>query len=156
MGHHIQGIVLSRATAEHLRAELPDVLLAPLRQGFVLVPLTNRLFDLVRDRHPELEGSADEVLWKLSSSMEHVLRNLSRKDPVAYIETDYFGGAGDQAATAWADGRVMVSPRRDRRGPINDALRAIGVRLVGGGDEFDSVGLIQYRQMDDWECEEST
>jgi hypothetical protein len=154
MGHAIRGAVMSRTTAEHLKAELPGVLLAPLRQGFVFVPLTNRMFDLVNGSNPDLSQLSDDPTWKLGSSMERLLSRVSRRGPVAYIETDYSGGVGDQAAMVWAYEKVVVAPRRDEHGPINDALRAIGVRCIGRGDEFDGVGLGQYRGMDGWESEE--
>jgi hypothetical protein len=67
----------------------------------------------------------------------------------AIIETDYFGGLGDQAAAVYrGDSEVMV-PMSGASGPINEALRVLGVRRAVGMDEFDTVGLGRFRDFDD-------
>ena len=63
----------------------------------------------------------------------------------ALIQTDYFGGVGEQ----WADvyqGNCLV---RDKTTQINSALSFLGVKGQNGMDEFDTVGLGNYRSMPD-------
>jgi hypothetical protein len=74
------------------------------------------------------------------------------RGPIAYVETDYFGGSGAQAATAYIDGKAAVvevelatTPH-----PINDAVRMIGVVGTNVLDEFDTLGLGRHRRMDQW------
>ena len=134
MGHAIQGIVLSRSTAEYLRLDLPEVLFAPLRQSFVFVPLSNGLLDLVRLSDSEAQDSVNEALGKLSPSMERILRGVSRRGPVAYIETDYFGGTGHPAA---------------QRGPTARPISVLGAQedCVAGPCTHGVVRLSYYRRV---------
>ena len=67
---------------------------------------------------------------------------------VAKIETDYFGGCGDQTAKVWENG-VKIYEERDSFGPINDALEYLGVKRENGNDEFDTLGLGAYRDYQD-------
>lgn len=71
---------------------------------------------------------------------------------MVYVETEYFGGVGEQSATAFVDGREAVAPQRARGGggAINQALRAIGTVRSAELDEFDTVGLGRWRSMDDY------
>jgi hypothetical protein len=59
----------------------------------------------------------------------------------ALIQTEYFGGVGDQ----WAC--VFTGERRESgaNATINDALRTLGVTRRGGLDEFDTIGLGEHR-----------
>ena len=55
---------------------------------------------------------------------------------------------------AYVDGRVKMEPARaEWAGPINQALRRIGVVPEGGNDAFDTIGLGQRRTMADYEPE---
>jgi hypothetical protein len=76
---------------------------------------------------------------------------------VIYIEAEFFGGVGSQAAVGWEGGVLGFGPRRtqtpteDRAGyavvddladlAINAALRWIGVTRTRMRDEFDTVGV---------------
>ena len=42
----------------------------------------------------------------------------------------------------------MLAPTIDEIGPINVALRAIGLSPTNGDDEFDTLGLGDIRRMD--------
>ena len=80
-----------------------------------------------------------------------LLTTLSRRAPVAYIETDFFGGVGRQSATAYVDGSAVYTGDSSAAGPINEALRVIGVKTAQGTDEFDALGLGRLRSMDAFE-----
>jgi hypothetical protein len=90
------------------------------------------------------EGSAGlpAVLLKLYS-------RLGSRQPVAYIEAEYFGGSGAQA-------HVLISPNGVDAGfnvsddAINDALAWLGVQPHDGKDRFDTVGLGKHRETDSW------
>ncbi len=81
---------------------------------------------------------------------ERLLARMSRSAVVAYVETDYFGGAGTQAAAVWRDGVLAWGPEKASPGPINGALRLLGARAREGTDEFESVGLHRFRSNEDW------
>lgn len=75
---------------------------------------------------------------------------LSEHGPVACVETDYHGEHGVQAATVWENGNVVMPPTRAPIGPINSALRLLGVEARPPYDEFDAIGLGGYRSNERW------
>ena len=95
---------------------------------------------------------------RLSSSDMAFAQRLSERGPLAYLETDYAGGAGYQSAMLWIGGGVALGPmtmtveqgrsRAARLWPINAALRGLGVRADEGGDEFSRFGLVRYGSND--------
>lgn len=65
---------------------------------------------------------------------------------LAYLETDYFGGIGTQAGLLFEKGNMTVEPV-EGEGTINYILERMGVYRERGKDEFDSLGLGNYRKM---------
>ena len=84
---------------------------------------------------------------------------------LAYIETNYFGGAGSQAAAVLSGDRILMRAAipvtrnpAQKDDPINAALRMLGVQTTAGEDEFDTLGLRRFRDLvtlglDDWDDE---
>ncbi len=117
-----------------------------LAQGFWLMPLG-------RTARLELGGPA---------GIEDLARHASLAGPVGYLEAEFFGGAGTQAAVAWRDDTVIAGPLRLELGglgraggdiaqwPFNQVLRRLGVLRRDAIDEFDAVGLNRHRSTDDW------
>jgi hypothetical protein len=107
----------------------------------------------------------------LTDGLHDLLLDLSRFGPLAYIETEYFGGTGGQGAVVYSGREVVMGPEWHDSGPISRALGLIGVkrRPVGGrfstlglralgligvkrcpvGDRFSALGLGAYRSNDD-------
>jgi len=80
---------------------------------------------------------------------------ISRKFPLAYLETDYFGGRGRQSAIACDGGQLVFGPESGDTGPVNNALARIGVLRNAVFDEFDVLELGRFREMDNFPgCEE--
>ncbi|MFF5210407.1 hypothetical protein [Streptosporangium sp. NPDC000396] len=83
---------------------------------------------------------------------EAVLRDLVREmtgtdEPrFAIIQTEYFAGIGDQWAVAFAGERRLTAAQAS----INDALAALGVRASASADEFDVIGLGEFRSNPDY------
>ena len=72
---------------------------------------------------------------------------------ICEIETDYFGGFGEQSAKLYRDNNILMN--EDTRtdpvsNPINQALKMMGVKAKPGMDEFDTVGLGRYRTNEDF------
>ncbi|MGW7256062.1 hypothetical protein [Streptomyces sp. NPDC054834] len=154
MGYELQAVI---AGDELLRAASRGVAgarVAPLRQGLSLMPMTDEVFDAVTG------GSTAGALgfWRLPGGFERLLAQWSAAGPVAYVEAEYFGGAGEQRAAVWADGALAVGPLDTPAkkwfsravSPISQALRPLGVRSSLGEDEFEAVGLDRHRNNDDW------
>ncbi len=77
------------------------------------------------------------------------MREVAPEPLLVVIETDDFGGRGDQAAAVYRGDREVMAPAVGAVGPINEALRHLGVRASAGMAEFDTVGLGQFRDSDD-------
>ena len=74
---------------------------------------------------------------------------LSEAGPVAYCEAEIFGGSGLQATVVFVDGKMVGEPAVGDF-MINDGLKAIGVKIENGGDEFLAVGLDRHRITEEW------
>ena len=86
---------------------------------------------------------------------------LSATGPVAFVETEYFGGIGGQSTGVWIAGelrftgfgglhvRLWWHPKTEVDAPINDALKlAFGLGPEGDEDAFDRLGLGRWRSME--------
>ena len=71
------------------------------------------------------------------------MKRISKNNEVefAVILTDYFGGTGEQFANVFkGDKNVNLEIRN-----ISNALKYLGVEKGNHHDEFDAVGLVNYR-----------
>ncbi|HHV30301.1 MAG TPA: hypothetical protein GXX73_12065 [Clostridium sp.] len=136
-----------------------------LSQGFSLVFLTDELYDGIEELvNSKLDVDYSEFFYYLSPSIYEVLVQESREGMIAYIETDYFGGVGRQSAILFENSKVKIEPLKTEsfwdektysyyRKPegekaINLVLKELGVYKQKEKDEFDSVGLGNFRRMD--------
>lgn len=144
MSHHVEAII---GTAEVLRTLPPGAY--RLGCGLMLVPLMDDTVDALGST--EASDIAEGRFWKLTRGAQEWLERASLAGPIAYVETDYFGGVGTQAAAVWEAGRLRWGPESGDIGPINDALHLLGVPRVGAGhDAFERVGLQRHRSNDRW------
>lgn len=145
MGHSIAGFVARKEVLRDGTRHLRHAAIASLEQGFGFLPATDDLDD-------ELGGGnmPHGEFWRLTQGLVRLGVELSRARPVAYVETDYFGGSGDQAAMVWEDGEVLSEPSKTRMGAIDHALLHLGVEKGGADDRFDALGLGRHRHTDDW------
>jgi hypothetical protein len=120
----------------------------PLAFGITMFALDPRYCDRWEDKlgvHEYLPGRP-----LLNTAVVHHIANAIAEDPLfAVIETDYFGGMGDQAAAVYRGQREVMAPWVDYRGPINQALRELGAVAHGPLDLFDTLGLREYRDFDE-------
>lgn len=97
---------------------------------------------------PEEFGCApwDEGEWAPPTTVIQLLAQHSRTAPMAFVETDYFGGTGGQGAVVFRDGVAIYGPEWDSIGPINRALVLLGVEVTPPmTDEFDAIGFGSIR-----------
>ncbi|MGV9888745.1 hypothetical protein [Streptomyces sp. NPDC003395] len=153
VGYELRAVV---AGGEVLRGVVRDFSVArvvSLGQGLSLVPMTDQLFDAATDGTDSPLG-----FWRLPGGFDRWLAEWSSAGPVAYVEAEYFGGAGEQHAAVWVDGSVVLGPLHVPDGqpfgadgsPISQALRRLGVVVDAGADEFAAVGLGRHRRSEDW------
>lgn len=143
MGHEIQGVIVVADRARGIAALL-GAPVAQLDAGFAFVPLTDSAFDALCTGEG---GEAPPGFRWLIPKVSAMLAEVSRDTPLAWVETEYFGGIGAQAAALFVSGqRAWVEA-----GPgfaIDRALRDLGVVREVHRDEFDVVGLGRYRSME--------
>jgi hypothetical protein len=149
MAHAVNAIIVGIALEETILAEIPGARAIPLKKGLCLVPITDELFDVLKSRYPDMTEASSKSFRKFSGPLERALESVSLHGPIAYFETEYFGGTGTQSAAVWRDGRLLMPPAKAPRGPINRALRHLGIRLVWSRDAFQIVGLDRYRSNED-------
>jgi hypothetical protein len=150
MGHAIRAFILPQALASVAVAEVPGARTVMLPQGLCLLPVTDDIFDGLRARYPEVPDPPSECFWYLSGPVIRAAESISQHGAIAYIETEYFGGSGSQAATVWDRGEQSLAPEKRARGPINRALRLLGVRAAALKDEFDTIQLGNERSNEGW------
>ncbi|WP_433268823.1 hypothetical protein ACQPZF_05225 [Actinosynnema sp. CS-041913] len=137
-----------------------ELVLRELAWGTHLVPLSGELWLLPVTDFAVVPRVVGELpgFWKAPDGAGAVLAACSGAGPVAYVEAEYFGGVGQQAAQVWDGGAVVLgplwlgmgSPLPAAGGPISRALRRLGVVKGEHFDEFDAVGLGRRRRTGDW------
>jgi hypothetical protein len=147
MAHHISGIIgpvdelirFSREKGLHRPASLVGDL------GFL--PLSDKHLDHL---FPE-QGGFDDEMTHFSEALKKALCDLTEHSVMAYVETGYFGGQGDQAAVVYYRGKCVYGPHRAPIGPISEALGLLGVVAnASDHDAFGAAGLYRHRSNGGW------
>jgi hypothetical protein len=154
VSYELQAVIAGDAVLRVASREVPGSQVVPLHQGLSLMPMTHEVFDAVTDG----VGGEDLGFWRLPGGFDTLLTGWSAAGPIAYVEAEYFGGAGEQRAAVWADGALVLGPLDESAkkqfsravGPISQALRRLGARKSPGADEFETVGLDRHRNNDGW------
>jgi len=90
----------------------------------------------------------DSVIFPTETAIAEILKQIceNHNPEFAIIQTDYFGGVGNQYANVFTGttntGRHIST--------INQALKHLGVSAKDGLDEFDTVGLGKIRSQPDY------
>ena len=146
MAHAVTGFITKTNVVYQICFRYPSLRAVALEQGFSLFPLTDEI--LVKLHLPHSNNL--ENLPPLPMGLTNFLVELSTLCPLIYFKTEYFGGEGVQLALAFEDGKIIFGPAKGATGPINQALQLIDVKAKRNHDEFDTIGLGQYRFTNDW------
>ncbi|PHS13771.1 MAG: hypothetical protein COA78_06690 [Blastopirellula sp.] len=146
MGHHISAII-SKAPYNEEAAKEYDLPVF-VEKGFAIDGLDASHSDYWTEKL-NLEYLEERIIVLDSVTTHHFSQALFENQVYAIINTDYLGGKGDQAASVYQEGQIIYSSERERLGPINHALKLIGVKKPLLGDRFTSIGLAKYRWFDD-------
>lgn len=153
MTYQLQALLAPISTLEIAKQADPDLTVISLRQGIGIIPIPISL----NKEKCNLEYSLDpgKTFRFMNDWITQILKATSFVSLIAYVEADYFGGIGHQAAVLWKDGKITLGPLWDetsplRRKPINRVLKRMGVKLEEHIDQFDAVGLGAHRWTDDW------
>ncbi|MEZ5326524.1 MAG: hypothetical protein R3F19_15865 [Verrucomicrobiales bacterium] len=149
MGHYISAIVCKpSANVERLAEfDLPILWMG----SYLIVPMDPSHFDDWTERLG-LGWGITESKVSIDGPFAHYLAEIVASGNYALIETTYAGGVGDQAAAVYEIGNPapVFCSERVKRGAINTALRLVGVKADIGLDEFDTLGLGQLRDFEDY------
>lgn len=147
MGHCISAIIGRREDVRKIAEQMIHADLIELPQGFGMILMTDRLLCDVEELAEVSDKAVFPELERFTEAVGELMERYSFHTKLAYIETDYFGGAGTQGGVLYENGRVGAAPRVDGSGVINALLSELGVWRGSGKDEFDSLGLGKYRRM---------
>ncbi len=142
MGHKISALVTELPIDFHA-AKLLD-LPVMIEGRHVIIALNYNHSDFWAKRHGLESCSLSKIIHDNPVTFDFARRlGISR---FALIQTDYFGGIGEQYATVYDQGQRVLEATE---GSVNSALKAIGVTEANGLDAFDTIGLQQYRDFSD-------
>lgn len=143
MGHCIQVFIGKQALIEKLAVEQKRTFVS-LKQGYAMMYLLDQYDEFLESVNVRYEF--EETLDYFTSEIHDMMQQYSLYDMLAYIETDYSGGFGTQAGVLFSDGKMIIAPTKEK-GIIDKILRQMGVCRETEKDEFDSLGLGNYRSM---------
>jgi hypothetical protein len=157
MRYELTALVARPTVLQTLEHRFAAVRLVALNCGLALVPVTP---ELRADAGRSVLISRESGFAKLTCGVaEALLEKGSERGPIAYLEAEYNGRDGHQAAAVWEHGIVCHGPEilgstepfpRSGGGPIGGALRQLGVKAVGRHDEFMVLGLGRFRLTEHW------
>jgi hypothetical protein len=129
MGHMLHAVIGPETPVARFAGSWVLARLVHLPQGFALVPLTAALHDDIADLANLRKADPFLDFERLSAGVEFVLRvDISHVGPVAYVETDYFGGYGTQKV--WNKQEVFLGPlKTESRGK---AIEPSSIRQARG------------------------
>ena len=81
------------------------------------------------------------------------IEEFGKDKTIAFITTDYFGGMGNQSAKLIINNFIIYDKDDEydyNLRPINTVLKKMGVVKNDGMDEFDTIGLGNYRTNNDF------
>jgi hypothetical protein len=161
MSYRLSAVVADVDLLVEQTADLDHAVLAALRQDFALLPVTPQLVEELTGSLPDF--TVEELNPRrpfhlvLSTTLTGVFSGWSRQGPVAYLEAEFSGGTGHQAAVVWLDGAVTWGPcfdavldRPRAEWPINTALVRIGAEPGRWIDPFAELGLHLEGSTEGW------
>ena len=108
MSHHIRAFLGHRYNVLPLAKKWSNEYIQ-LPQGVCMLFLTDSMFDNITESINIDSTQSDDGFIFLTPAIKHVLEEYSKDNgKLAYIETDYHGGAGSQSAVLFENGKKTV------------------------------------------------
>ena len=147
MGYTLRAFVGRAEALNPLVGVVPQAVLVKLEQGFFLIPVMDELHDALNNF---VQEESLLPFYFLTAHIETQILARIGNERVGYIEAEYFGGHGEQAAILWEDGRREFVAGPDY-GAINSVLKRLGATIGSSHhDEFEAVGLTLNRHTENW------
>lgn len=148
MGHNIKALVLK---GEYDKTKVMEYDLVPIalnKEEITLFHITDEYVEYWQ--HIIINGvslnsldTSYPVWFPYSKVLNHIIKQVSSKDCLfAIIQTEYFGGMGEQYACVYKGDDIV--PMKGTT--INEALQLLGILKLQDLDEFDTLGLSNYRR----------
>jgi hypothetical protein len=154
---------LGDRSAERIGAPYGDAVRLKPSDDLVLIPITQE----VRQRASTGDDSPVLRFYTLTDGIVRWGAELSHHGRTAFIDVQFFGGTGFQAAIGWADGEVALGPLftethkgegepwyevppRGQPLAVNRVLQWLGVQKGQARDEFEAVDLGRVRDTEKW------
>jgi hypothetical protein len=147
VGHNISAAIVRGAIDAEVARSF-DMRVIQLAHELWLIPLDPAYCDHWTEELG-IDGFVTETPLLNCKVVHHMVLRVCPRARFAVIETDYAGGAGTQSAVVYDGSNVLMEPKEADRGPINEALRLLGVKPTPGRDEFEAIGLHKWRRFDD-------
>jgi hypothetical protein len=164
MGHSINAIIGTRQALDNLTSRFGPPDAVELAFNLVIVPLDGQRLDAIAMSD---EASFDGFRY-LKPTMAREFESALCNSCALYIETNYFGGTGDQSAAFFDSGQLVWKQAETTlesvasnswlakffnrsvpaKSPINEGLARLGVVASKGQDEFDQLGLDRFRSLE--------
>jgi hypothetical protein len=147
VGHNITAIVIADPFKAEIAREL-DLVAVPLSSPLTLFHVDHyysAYWQAVRQCSKHLDVPSEfPGVFPRDGVLAHLVAELTGLERARFvlIQTEYFGGTGDQ----WACAFTGEHRETGSSATINDALRALGVARQANLDEFDTVGLSAHRR----------
>lgn len=142
MSYELDAFVGKAADLRTWEKRLASAVVYELTQGLALAPLTEELLRDISSQLGRKFHSQEEAVDAWASE-------ASRGTTIAFVSAFYFGNAGGQTAYVWSN-QKLVQKESKIRGVINAALQLLGVQAAATHDEFDALGLGQFRRTESW------
>lgn len=165
MGHMIQCLIAKPAVIEEILSPLGEieVTMEELPQKLQCLYLCSNLIKAIHSYEKNVNEGILNPFSFFTLGTKKYLETVKPKGQFVYLETDYFGGEGTQVSAVFRSGVLIETflestsqidtalsyPQRLLQSPINKALQKIGVIRERQYDEFDTLGLAEYRFMPD-------
>ncbi|MFK7969119.1 MAG: hypothetical protein AB8F95_02075 [Bacteroidia bacterium] len=155
MAHHINIILAKEATIRSIESAWVLAHAIKLPQGFAMIPISIDLVEDMEELEDKPKTHEKSPLGSLPPTLHQYLLANSRQSEIAYIETEYFGGTGHQAAILYKDQNIALGPLitennywekdSEDQQAINAILSKMGVWCNQDKDEFEMLGLGKWR-----------
>ena len=163
MGHQISAFIGQYHSLQILATQLCHSHITALAQSYYLLPILVETLDTCHIATPSTFPAEYPEFDRLFPELIFLAQDAARQTPLAYVETDYFGGVGSQSAILWKTTNTYGPFRSETRyinntfittpegeWAIKRVLYALGVQLLPNHDAFDTLGLGRFRSSEDW------
>ncbi|WP_300354964.1 hypothetical protein [Fluviicola sp.] len=138
MGHHIDAIIGRKAETNIDVIKKYQLAAAFEKEYTIIILFDDSMYHWSHILGCGIESESENLNW--ASPIVFQIAEEIGFEKYAIIQTNYFGGMGDQLASLYEHGTCLLKETE-----INHVLKELGVVTTGRNDEFDELNLGEYR-----------